>query len=190
VSCVFPWRCAMMPHNVSSFIIFLALGIFPFDTLLRTLLMSMAADLPSGQDLSQSYWTYAKVRGKWGNHHPQMDFPWNSSDQPAKSWQQSAILMKKQYYRVLTYMIVYFCFMNISYHIIIHRDQSPMPRSIKRGFPEANQCWSVRILLASGVTSSCPPSYVCWFQNHLNCSFIHHIYSSEMLAINQLGDSC
>ena len=45
----------MMPHNVSSFIIFLALGIFPFDTLLRTLLMSMAADLPSGQDLSQSY---------------------------------------------------------------------------------------------------------------------------------------
>ena len=122
---------------------------------------------------------------------------------PTSQKLQSAILMKKQYYKS-TY--VYVCFMNISDQIRSdHHPQGPIANArVETGVSRSQS------VLASGVTrvtplkihqrkkyiwdveqnKFVPPSYVCWFQNHLNCSFIYHIYSSEILAINQLGDSC
>ena len=151
----------------------------PFDTLLRTLLMSMAADLPSGQDLSQTEHMPSRQGGGIAILHPQMDFPWNSSDQPAKScnpqfwWKNSTI-------RVLTYMSVLWTYQIRSDQIIIHRDQSPMP-GWKRGFPEANQFWHrgwpgwplwkfINEKSTSGTlnrTSSCPPVMFVGFKTTL-----------------------
>ena len=193
----------MMPHNVSSFIIFLALGIglvwgkfyrkppylvikpwfpvdfplnqsndlgiFPFHTLLRTLLMSMAADLPSGQDLS-------KVRGISGGitiliHGLPMKFFRPTSQ---KLTAICLILMKNNStIRVLTYILYIWSYMSVlwTYQIRSYHPQGPIAnaRVDFGGFQKPISVEAVAFFWHRTLnrTSLCPPVMFVGFKTTL-----------------------